>query len=122
MLAAARMVPPPAAVEMANPTLLVLVKTKLVRATELAPALTVMLPWVLATVADAVMTDPLSPKETLFEFENVSWLSVLLAVPALNRRNAVAEMVPSPAPVDSDQLMALLSAKMSREPMTELPP
>lgn len=69
MLAAARTVPPPAAVEIAQPTLFVFVNTRLLSATELPPALTVISPWVLATVTEAVSVEPAIPKVTLFAFE-----------------------------------------------------
>ncbi len=46
------------------------------------PALTLMLPAVLATVADAVTVEPFNPKLTLFEFENTTEPSAALDVPA----------------------------------------
>jgi hypothetical protein len=50
---------------------------------DVVPALKLMLPWVLATVADAVTTLPFSPNVILLPFAKVSALRLLLVVPAL---------------------------------------
>jgi len=101
MLAAARTVPPPAAVEMAQPTLFVLVKTKFVSATELPPALTVMLPCVLATVTLAVNTLAAMPKLTLFELLNVNALACAPTAFAARITFALAVMVLPAMPKDT---------------------
>ena len=46
------------------------------------PAETLMLPWLDATVAEAVTTEPLRPKETLFELLRVKAERLLEVVPA----------------------------------------
>jgi hypothetical protein len=46
------------------------------------PPLKLMLPWELATVAEAVTLVPSNPKEILFAFENVTAETLLLVVPA----------------------------------------
>ena len=49
---------------------------------EVVPAERLMLPWVLATVAEAVTVEPFRPKDTLLELLNVKAEPRLLVVPA----------------------------------------
>lgn len=58
------------------------------------PALTLMLPWELATVTLAVTFDPSNPNETLLLFENVTAKILLEVVPAdrLNANEAVTTL------------------------------
>jgi hypothetical protein len=74
-------VPTPAPVLRPKDTPLEFENVRADSAAELAPPLTVMLPWLLATEAEAVRVPALTPKETLFEFEKTTLLLLPKSAP-----------------------------------------
>ena len=76
-----------------------------------------MLPWMLATVADAVIVDPLKPKETLFELENTTSGRFALLAPADTVMLPTMSGATDAVSVDplSPKVMPLPSAKVSAE-------